>query len=130
MKIINIFGSTGEIGTKSLKIIKDYFPEIKINLLVAKKNYIKLAKQTITYKPKYICLIDKNKRHNLKDELKNNKVKVIIGGELSCFLKETKSDLTILSISGYESLNYIESIIVCSYNDCHLFLISIFHTYL
>ena len=64
MKTINIFGSTGMIGTKSLKIIKDYFPDIIINILVAKKNYKKLAKQAIVYKPEYICLIDKFKTEN------------------------------------------------------------------
>ena len=39
MKTFNLFGSTGFIGIKSLKVIKNFFPEIKINLLVAKKNY-------------------------------------------------------------------------------------------
>ena len=68
MKTLNIFGSTGKIGTKTLKIIKDYFPKIKINLLVANNNYKKLAKQADIYKPKYICLIDKNKRHYLKND--------------------------------------------------------------
>ena len=56
----NLYGSTGEIGSKSLKIIDKYFPSIKINLLVANKNYKKLIKQAIFYKPKFIlCLINK-----------------------------------------------------------------------
>ena len=67
MKTLNIFGSTGTIGTKTLKIIKNYFPKIKINLLVANNNYKKLAKQSIIYKPKYICLINNNKYKNLKN---------------------------------------------------------------
>ena len=112
MKTINIFGSTGMIGTKSLKIIKDYFPDIKINILVAKKNYKKLAKQAIVYKPEYICLIDKSKQKNLEEELNKSKVKVLIDTELFVYLKEIKSDLTILSISGYTSLHYIQSIII------------------
>ena len=112
MKTFNLFGSTGLIGTKSLKVINDFFPKIKINLLVANKNYKALAKQAFIYKPKYICLIDKSKYKNLKKELKNNKVKVILSEELLYFLKENHSDLTILSISGYASLNYIQSIII------------------
>ena len=41
---INIFGSTGNIGVKSLNLIKTYFPKIKINLLCAKDN-IKLLEK-------------------------------------------------------------------------------------
>ena len=36
--ILNIFGSTGVIGKTVLKIIKNQFPEYKINLLCAKNN--------------------------------------------------------------------------------------------
>ena len=53
-KTINIFGSTGIIGSKTLKIINEYFPNIKINLLTANHNYKKLSKQIYYYKPRYI----------------------------------------------------------------------------
>ena len=52
MKTLNILGSTGFIGTKTLKIIKKYFPQIKINLIVANNNYKKLLEQAKIYKPK------------------------------------------------------------------------------
>ena len=48
-KTINIFGSTGIIGSKTLKIINEYFPNIKINLLTANHNYKKLSKQIYYY---------------------------------------------------------------------------------
>ena len=53
MLTINIFGSTGSIGEKTLKIINNYFPKIKINFLLAFKNYKKLSKQAMLYKSKY-----------------------------------------------------------------------------
>jgi len=112
MKTLNLFGSTGIIGTKTLKIIKNYFPEIKINLLVANNNYKKLAKQNDIYKPKYICLINEFNYKNLKENLNNSKVKILKNEDLFDFLKKTNSDLSILSISGYASLNYIHSIII------------------
>ena len=56
VKYFNLYGSTGQIGSKSLQIIDRYFPSIKINLLVANKNYKKLIKQAITYKPKSIFM--------------------------------------------------------------------------
>ena len=58
---INIFGSTGTIGEKTLKIIHTYFPKIKINILLANNNYKKLSKQAKLYKSKYVCLVNDSK---------------------------------------------------------------------
>ena len=41
---INIFGSTGIIGRKTLELV-DHFPKIKVNLLCAKSNSKLLNKQ-------------------------------------------------------------------------------------
>ena len=60
---LNIYGSTGQIGSKSLKILKNFFPKIKINLLLANKNYKKLIKQATLYSPKAVCLIDITKTY-------------------------------------------------------------------
>ena len=57
---INIFGSTGKIGTLSLNIIKKYFPDIKINLLTANKNYKKLISQIKIFNPKFVYLSNDN----------------------------------------------------------------------
>ena len=57
VKYFNLYGSTGQIGSKSLQIIDRYFPLIKINLLVANTNYKKLLKQAISYKPKFIFIM-------------------------------------------------------------------------
>ena len=116
IQYINIFGSTGSIGTKSLKIINNYFPNIKINLLTAKSNYKKLAKQTLLYKPKYIYLSDQSKYKKIKNEINNNKVYILDNNELFDYLIKNHSDLTILSISGYESLKYIQSIVINTKN--------------
>ena len=42
---VNIYGSTGEIGKKTLNLISKHFPNYKINLLCANKNYKLLIKQ-------------------------------------------------------------------------------------
>ena len=110
MNTVNIFGSTGMIGSKTLEILKKFFPKIKINILVAKKNYKKLSKQALLYNPRYICLIDNTNYNDLKN-LINNKTEIIHSNDLKNLLKETKTNLTILSIAGYESLNFIESIL-------------------
>ena len=55
---INIFGSTGVIGKKTLELIDKNFPNLKINLLCAKSNLKLLKKQINKYKPKYAFLYD------------------------------------------------------------------------
>ena len=108
---INIFGSTGEIGSKSINIINRFYNPIKINLLVANKNYKKLIIQSKLVKPKYVCLLDHTKYDLIKKSLKKYKTKIIHPLELKEFLKKSSSDMTLLSISGYNALNYLLPII-------------------
>ena len=113
---INIYGSTGFIGSKILSIIKSYFPEIKINLLLANENYKKLISQTKMYNPNIICINNSNKVKYLKQEINNKSIKIVTKHELKTYLINSKSDLSILSISGYNSLFYLQSIIKNTYN--------------
>ena len=73
---INIFGSTGIIGDKSLKLISKLFPKIQINLLVANNNYNKLIKQCNLYSPKYVCIKNSIYINKIKNNI-NNKIKII-----------------------------------------------------
>tara|TARA_B100000029_G_C17547812_1_gene949069 strand:+ start:644 stop:1792 length:1149 start_codon:yes stop_codon:yes gene_type:complete len=107
---INIFGSTGIIGSKSLKILNKYFPEIKVNLLTANNNVSKLIKQAKLYSPKFVYINNKKKILNLKKALNSN-IKIIDYKNLNSFLSSTNSDLSILAISGYRSLDHFEYII-------------------
>ena len=118
---INIFGSTGNIGTKTLSIIKSNFPFIQINLLLANKNYKKLLTQVKLFKPKYVCLNDNIKLPLLKKKLVNYRTKIILSCDINEYLYKSKTELTILSISGYNSLNYLEAIL---FNTNNLGLVS------
>ena len=104
---INIYGSTGKIGSKTLKILKNYFPRVKVNLLVANNNYKKLILQTQLYKPKYVCILNKKKYSILKKNINLNKTKLIEPDEIYEFINNSKSDFSILAISGYYALNFI-----------------------
>ena len=107
---INIFGSTGIIGSKSLIIIKKFYPKIKINLLVANNNHLKLIKQTIKYKPKFISIKNEDHIDLIRKKITNLGTKIIKYKLVNDYLKETKSYFTILSISGYNALYFLESI--------------------
>ena len=107
IQYINIFGSTGKIGTKSLLIIKKHFAFIKVNVLFANSNYRKLLKQAKTFKPKYICIKDITKIDYLRKNLKNSVTKIVYYNELNRIIKQRKTNITILAISGYSSLEIL-----------------------
>ena len=66
---INIYGSTGVIGKKTLELIENNCNNLKINLLCAKSNVDLLIKQINKFKPKYAFLYDKNKLANFKNKI-------------------------------------------------------------
>ena len=105
---INIFGSTGIIGCKTLNLIENYFPGIKINLLVANRNIDLILKQISKFKPKYIYLEDEKKSHLIKKDSK--KTILIQKGDLSKYLNKSQSELSLLAISGCNSLNYLRTL--------------------
>ncbi len=106
---INIFGSTGVIGKKTLQLVDQNFPNFKINLLCAKSNSNLLIKQIHKYKPKYAFLSEIEKLSKYKYKI--DKTKILNFDELLSYLLSSKSDLTILAVSGYKSLNFLENII-------------------
>ena len=110
--IINIFGSTGEIGKKTLKLISNSFPKINVNLLCANKNIKLILKQISIYNPRFVYLHDLESSRKLKLKLKkNSKTKILNFEELLLYLSKSKSDLPLLAISGYKSLYFLDEII-------------------
>ncbi len=107
---INIFGSTGIIGSKTLNILTKYFPSIKINLLCANNNVNKIIKQSHLYKPKYIYLSNANKIKYLKNNIYHS-TKILNFDDLKAYLSGSRSDYSILAVSGYKSLQYFDLII-------------------
>ncbi len=107
---INIFGSTGVIGKKTLDIIKYTDKKIKVNLLCAKSNYNLLKKQIDFFKPNYVYIYDQEKSKKLKLQI-NKKTKVLNFIELSNYLKSSNSDFSVLAISGYKSLYFLDDIV-------------------
>ena len=64
--IINIYGSTGIIGRKTLDVIDRHLPDIKINLLCVKSNINLLRNQIKKYNPKYVFVYDEKKIFKIK----------------------------------------------------------------
>ena len=106
---INIYGSTGIIGKKTLSLIDKNFQNLNVNLLCAKSNLKLLIQQIKKYKPKYAFLYDHEKLTNFNYKI--GKTKFLNLEELKSFLLSSKSNLSLLAISGYKSLYFLENII-------------------
>ena len=106
---INIYGSTGTIGKKTLELIENNFSGIRVNLLCAKSNTNLLKKQIYKYKPKYAFLYDKKLTSNINSKI--GQTNILDFNELLDYLTFSKSDLSVLAISGYKSLYFLEHII-------------------
>ena len=106
---VNIFGSTGVIGRKTIDLLDKNFPEYKINLLCAKSNYKLLKNQILKYNPKYAFLYDTLEFQKYNGKINNTKILNL--NELFYYLSSSKSNFSVLAISGYKSLNFLEQII-------------------
>ena len=106
---INIYGSTGVIGKKTLSLIDKNFPNLNVNLLCAKSNLRLLTQQIKKYQPKYAFLYNHYKLSNFTYKIGNTKFLNL--HELKSFLNSSKSNLSLLAISGYKSLYFLDNII-------------------
>ena len=107
---INLYGSTGVIGKLTLKLLSNYFPNYKINLLCAKSNLKTLVNQCQIHQPNYVYLDNPNKINQLKSNLPK-KTRILYKNDLLDYLENSKSDMSILAVSGYQSLKYLEPIL-------------------
>ena len=75
IKKIFLLGSTGSIGSTSLKVIRKNKKKFKIELLTTNKNIYKLYKQKIEFNVKNVIIFDESTylKYKYKFEKKKNK---------------------------------------------------------
>ena len=77
MKYISILGSTGSIGTQTLKVCENI--NISVYALAANTNIKLLEKQARKYSPSVVCIYDQNKYKLLKDNLSDTNIDILSG---------------------------------------------------
>lgn len=99
MKRIAILGSTGSIGTNSLKIAKHLGDSVRITALAAKSNIDLLEQQAHAFSPEIIGVFDKKKAQELKKRLPRTQV---VGGMegIKAVASYVNSDFVISAMSG------------------------------
>lgn len=109
---LSILGSTGSIGTQALEVAKKL--QIPIYALAACKNVSLLAKQAREYKPLVVAAYDEEAAHELKNVLKDTKIKVFSGmdglREVACVKEASMVLNSVVGMVGvYPTLSAIEA---------------------
>ena len=116
IKNVVIMGSTGSIGTSSLKVLKNN-KKFKIYLLTTKSNVQKIYNQAIEFKVKNVIIEDEIKYFNFKKKFKLKNINLFLGiKNIRKILKSKKIDYVINSISGINGLEPTLNIIPNSRN--------------
>lgn len=103
MKTISVLGSTGSIGTQALDIAALH--KINIKALAANKNTELLTKQAKEFGAEYVCIYDKEKYRELKDNFTGTDVKVLCGMEGLCEIASLDGvDIMLNSVVGMVGL--------------------------
>ena len=100
MKLIGILGSTGSIGTQALDLIRNN-DNFKVLYLSAYSNIDLLIEQIKEFKPKFVCIGDKNQIQKIKNIFKDD-VNVLVGEEGLLDLSSINDiDLLLNALVGY-----------------------------
>lgn len=102
MKTISLIGSTGSIGLQTLDVCRKH--NIKVAALAANRNVKLLEEQAREFRPKLVCVYDKEFYSNLRDSLSDTSVKVLCGMEGLCEIAAMEADLFVNSVVGMVGL--------------------------
>ena len=113
-KTIQILGSTGSIGSNAMNVILQHTDKFQIKTITANTNVKKLAEQAIEFLTENVIISDIDKYDELRNLLKNTKIKVHAGQGALLDLAGEDYDITIVGITGIAALPIIEKAIIGS----------------
>ncbi len=100
VKTISIFGSTGSIGLSTLEVIRSNPDKFKVEVLVAYNNVKELVRQAKEFNPKYVCIVNRDKYQELKDNLSHTSIELVTSLESMKKLCAIKVDIVMMAIVG------------------------------
>lgn len=109
IKTVSIFGSTGSIGKQALKYLEDK-KDFKVEILLCKSNKELLIKQALYFKPNFVCMTNNSFNDSELDFLKKKNI-TVIKKEESLELARKKVDISLLAITGTDSIPYLIELI-------------------
>ncbi|MBQ8978972.1 MAG: 1-deoxy-D-xylulose-5-phosphate reductoisomerase [Oscillospiraceae bacterium] len=101
---INLLGATGSIGKQTMDVCRKY-PQIRINTLAAKSDYIGLASAAKEFSAKKVSIYDKDRYIALKEALSGTDIKVLCGEEGLCeCAADEDAECTVNAVVGASGL--------------------------
>ena len=104
-KQIAILGSTGSIGTQALEVIAAHQDVFEVAVLTAQNNATLLIEQAKQFKPNAVVIVNEDLYQTVREELKNEPVKVYTGeSALGTVVQMDSIDLVLTALVGYSGL--------------------------
>ena len=104
-KKIAVLGSTGSIGIQTLDVIQNNKEYFSAEILIAGQNSNLLIKQAKVFKPKIVVINDESKYQYIKEQLKDERIKVYAGKkEIINAVKNKSVDTVVSAVVGYSGL--------------------------
>ncbi len=103
MKKIAILGSTGSIGTSTLRIVQHLSDSFSVSVLAANQNIDLLSEQINLFKPELVAVYDSQKARELKKRFPSQKI--VCGDEgLQEAASHSSVDFVVMAIVGMRAL--------------------------
>ena len=116
-KHIAILGSTGSIGTQTLKVIEAHPDRFVVEILTANNNAKLLIKQAKKYKPNIVVIANKEKYQEVNEVLFDLGIKVFAGERsLEDVVDNDNIDIVLTALVGYSGLKPTIKAIKCGKN--------------
>ena len=104
-KKIAILGSTGSIGTQTLRVVEEHDDMFEVRVLTAHSNLELLAEQARVFNPDAVVIADESKYESLQEMLSDTDVKVYAGASALCDVVTMPSvDVVVSSLVGFAGL--------------------------
>ncbi|SVB20292.1 uncharacterized protein METZ01_LOCUS173146 [marine metagenome] len=110
MKNLAILGSTGSVGTSTLKVVQENLDDFSIFLLSASSNKLKILKQISDFKPRYAFLDDKESCKALKKECSKLGLKTEIVTDKRIYLELITNSCVDAVVAGMVGIAGLEAI--------------------
>ena len=104
-RCIAILGSTGSIGTQTLKVVEEHPDKFEVYAITANTRVDELIEQARKFMPEAVVIADESKYPKLKEALADLPIKVYGGYESICQIVESKPiDIVVTAMVGFSGL--------------------------
>jgi 1-deoxy-D-xylulose-5-phosphate reductoisomerase len=81
MKHLSILGSTGSVGENVLRVVRIHPERFSVKALTVKKNTARLYEQAVEFRPKVVCIYDRQAAERAAPKFKRLGIHVVVGDE-------------------------------------------------